>query len=69
MPINVVGLDIAKHVFQVHAADVSGRPLAQVQCHDRSGPGIDKARRALGAAQARPVDEASIRELHQGQRS
>ena len=31
MQINVVGLDIAKHVFQVHAADKSGRPVAQMR--------------------------------------
>jgi transposase len=31
MPINVVGLDIAKHIFQVHAADMSGRPVAQIR--------------------------------------
>ena len=31
MQIKVVGLDIAKHVFQVHAADGDGRPVAQVK--------------------------------------
>lgn len=31
MPINVVGFDIAKQVFQVHAADISGQPVAQVR--------------------------------------
>jgi transposase len=31
MQIKVVGLDIAKHVFQVHAADSDGRPMAQVR--------------------------------------
>jgi transposase len=31
MQIKVVGLDIAKHVFQVHAADSDGRPVAQVR--------------------------------------
>jgi transposase len=31
MQINVIGLDIAKQVFQVHAADKSGRPVAQVR--------------------------------------
>lgn len=30
MQISVVGLDIAKQVFQVHAADVDGRPVAQL---------------------------------------
>jgi transposase len=31
MQITVIGLDIAKHVFQVHAADAAGRPVAQVK--------------------------------------
>lgn len=31
MQISVVGLDIAKQVFQVHAADVDGRPVAQLK--------------------------------------
>ena len=31
MQISVVGLDIAKQVFQVHAADVEGRPVAQLK--------------------------------------
>ena len=31
MQIRVVGLDIAKHVFQVHAADMEGRAVAQVK--------------------------------------
>lgn len=31
MQISVVGLDIAKQVFQVHAADVKGRPVAQLK--------------------------------------
>lgn len=31
MQISVVGLDIAKHVFQVHAADMEGRAVAQVK--------------------------------------
>jgi transposase len=31
MQINVVGLDIAKQVFQVHAADAHGRTVAQVR--------------------------------------
>jgi len=31
MQINVVGFDIAKQVFQVHAADISGQPVAQVR--------------------------------------
>jgi hypothetical protein len=30
MQISVVGLDIAKQVFQVHATDTEGRPVAQV---------------------------------------
>ena len=32
MRINVVGLDIAKHVFQVHAADLSGGRLRRLDC-------------------------------------
>jgi len=31
MQITVVGLDIAKHVFQAHAADADGRAVAQVK--------------------------------------
>jgi len=31
MQIRIVGLDIAKHVFQVHAADAEGRAVAQVR--------------------------------------
>ncbi len=31
MQITVVGLDIAKHVFQAHAADANGRAVAQVK--------------------------------------
>lgn len=31
MQIRVVGLDIAKQVFQVHATDVTGRPVAQTK--------------------------------------
>jgi transposase len=31
MQISVVGLDIAKQIFQVHAADVEGRPVAQLK--------------------------------------
>lgn len=31
MQINVVGFDIAKQVFQVHAADISGQPVTQVR--------------------------------------
>ncbi len=31
MQISVVGLDIAKQVFQVHTADVEGRPVAQLK--------------------------------------
>src|SRR5205085_8526381 len=31
MQINIVGLDIAKQVFQVHASDTRGRPVAQVR--------------------------------------
>ena len=31
MQINVVGFDIARQVFQVHAADISGQPVAQVR--------------------------------------
>jgi transposase len=31
MQITVVGLDIAKHVFQAHAADADGRAIAQVK--------------------------------------
>ncbi|MFY7852723.1 MAG: hypothetical protein ACOVQ6_13170 [Brevundimonas sp.] len=31
MQINVVGFDIAKQVFQVHAADAHGRTVAQVR--------------------------------------
>jgi len=31
MQISVVGLDIAKQVFQVHATDTEGRPVAQVK--------------------------------------
>lgn len=31
MQISVVGLEIAKQVFQVHAADVEGRPVAQLK--------------------------------------
>lgn len=31
MQIDVVGLDLAKHVFQVHAADAEGRAVAQVK--------------------------------------
>ncbi len=31
MQISVIGFDIAKQVFQVHAADADGRPLAQVK--------------------------------------
>lgn len=31
MQINVVGLDIAKHVFQAHAADAEGRMVAQTR--------------------------------------
>ena len=31
MQITVVGLDIAKHVFQTHAADADGRAVAQVK--------------------------------------
>lgn len=31
MQISVVGLDIAKQVFQVHTADVDGRPVAQLK--------------------------------------
>jgi transposase len=31
MPITVVGLDIAKHVFQVHAADAQGHAVAQLR--------------------------------------
>jgi transposase len=31
MQINIIGLDIAKHVFQVHAADAEGRAVAQVK--------------------------------------
>jgi len=37
MQINVVGLDIAKQVFQVHAANISGQPVAQVRLRSRSG--------------------------------
>ena len=31
MPISVIGIDIAKQVFQVHAADAAGRPIAQLK--------------------------------------
>ena len=31
MQISIVGLDIAKQVFQVHAADAEGRRVAQVR--------------------------------------
>lgn len=31
MQINVIGLDIAKHVFQVHAVDAKGCTVAQVK--------------------------------------
>jgi transposase len=31
MVIRIVGLDIAKHVFQVHAADAAGRKVAQLR--------------------------------------
>ena len=31
MQINIVCLDIAKQVFQVHGSDTSGRPVAQVR--------------------------------------
>jgi len=31
MQIKVVGLDIAKQVFQVHAADIEGRPVAKLR--------------------------------------
>ena len=31
MQIGVIGLDIAKHVFQIHAADADGRMVAQVR--------------------------------------
>ncbi|MBB4005547.1 IS110 family transposase [Aurantimonas endophytica] len=31
MQISVIGLDIAKQVFQVHAADAAGRPVAQIK--------------------------------------
>jgi len=31
MQIKVVGLDIAKQVFQVHAADIDGRPIAKLR--------------------------------------
>jgi transposase len=31
MQINVIGFDIAKHVFQVHAADNSGQAVAQIR--------------------------------------
>jgi transposase len=31
MQIRVIGLDIAKHVFQVHAADADGRAVAQAR--------------------------------------
>jgi transposase len=31
MQISIVGLDIAKQVFQVHGADAQGRPVAQVR--------------------------------------
>ena len=31
MQISVIGLDIAKHVFQIHAADADGRMVAQVR--------------------------------------
>ena len=30
MPIRVIGLDIAKQVFQFHAADKEGRAIAQL---------------------------------------
>jgi transposase len=31
MQMRVIGLDIAKHVFQVHAVDADGRAVAQVR--------------------------------------
>lgn len=31
MQISIVGFDIAKNVFQVHAADAAGRPIAQLR--------------------------------------
>ena len=31
MQINVIGFDIAKHVFQVHAADNGGQAVAQIR--------------------------------------
>lgn len=31
MQVSVVGLDIAKQVFQVHAADAEGHPIAQMK--------------------------------------
>src|SRR5690242_11948609 len=31
MQIRIIGLDIAKHIFQVHAADANGRVVAQVK--------------------------------------
>jgi transposase len=35
MQIRVIGLDIAKHVFQVHAVDAGGRAVAQVRLRRR----------------------------------
>lgn len=31
MQISVIGLDVAKQVFQVHAADAAGRTVAQIK--------------------------------------
>lgn len=47
MQINVVGLDIAKQVFQVHAVDAEGRMVAQIRL--RRGQVLDHFRRCRHA--------------------
>ena len=49
MQISIIGLDIAKQVFQVHAVDAEGHAVAQVRLRRAQvmarpvEPGIDKA--------------------------
>jgi hypothetical protein len=35
MAVKVIGLDTAKHVFQVHEADESGRPVVRKRLRSR----------------------------------
>ena len=53
---SMIGLDLAKNVFQVHGKDASGAVVLRRQLR-------------RGAARARRNDRNSIRDLHQGPRS